>query len=192
MISQILLDLDGVLCDFVLPAVRLFTDDPQKVCANWQPGNYSMADNLGVSNSKFWKKIDKAGSFFWSNLPPYPWMRELIELCRAQAPTIICTSPSPKPSSLLGKVYWMHNHFGPGFRDYLIGAPRQFCARPGAVLIDDSDANCSLFRLNGGQAILFPQMWNERHALAADPMKVVRDELAILAGAEVPETAVSA
>lgn len=187
MISQILLDLDGVLCDFVLPAIRLFTDNPQEICNKWEPGNYDMGKAIGVSKSKFWKKIDKAGSWFWSGLPPYPWMQQLLDECRAVAPTIICTSPSLKPSSVLGKMHWIQNHLGSDFRDYLIGPPKFACARTGAVLIDDSDKNCESFRESGGHAILFPQIWNERHAQAGDAMKVVREELAILAGAELAE-----
>lgn len=192
MISQILLDLDGVLCDFVLPAVRLFTDSPQEICANWTPGNYAMGKALGVTENKFWKTVDKAGRFFWANLPPYPWMTELFELCQSTAPTIICTSPSLHCGSVTGKMMFIQQHFGYTFRDYMIGPRKHFGARPGSVLIDDSDINCALFRQHGGQAILFPQIWNELHAQANDPMKVVREELALLAGAELPETAVSA
>ena len=63
-------------------------------------------------------------------------------------------------------VAFLQRHFGKSFRDYFVGAPKQFCARPGAVLIDDFDDNCVAFREHGGRAIVFPQPWNCRAAVA--------------------------
>ena len=50
------------------------------------------------------------------------------------------------------------------------------CAQAGALLIDDSDHNVIQFRNHGGQAILFPQIWNSNHHLP-DPLAHVEREL---------------
>lgn len=47
---------------------------------------------------------------------------------------------------------------------------------PNQILIDDRDKNVDHFIAAGGNAILFPQVWNSNHAVQ-DRMKFVADEL---------------
>ena len=42
---------------------------------------------------------------------------------------------------------------------------KHFCARPDALLIDDSDHNVEAFLAHGGQAILVPRPWNPLHCM---------------------------
>lgn len=182
-ISQICLDMDGVLCDFVTPVVKLFAPDSYDlVIQGWERGCYSIEKVLGVSTRELWKRIDAEGFSLWANLEPYDWHRELLQLCQETAPTVICTSPSLKAASLKGKICWLQRMYGMKFRDYLIGPPKHFCARPGAVLIDDFDNNCERFREAGGLSITFPRVWNSHHHVADDPLLRVRDLLQAYAG----------
>ena len=171
---KIALDVDGVLVDFVGATARLMGFDPA-VVTMW---DYYPA--IGISEAEFWKKIEAVGADFWLNIDPYPWMGELLDRCKATAPTILLTTPSKAASSAAGKVLWMQHHFGHGFRDYLIGPKKEFCARPDTVLIDDSDANVNKFREHGGHAILFPRPWNDNRHLTSDPMAHTLDELQTL------------
>ena len=160
---KICLDIDGVLADFVGEAGRLMGYDPAVV------DTWDYYHKVGETEDTFWEKIDAAGAEFWAEMQPYPWAHDLFDLCKLKGETILLTTNSKHHKSAEGKVLWMQKHFGRSFRNYLIGPKKEFCARPGTILIDDSDANCEKFIANGGSAILFPRSWNEarRHADAA-------------------------
>jgi hypothetical protein len=63
----------------------------------------------------------------------------------------------------MGKVHWLQQFFDPRFRRYMLGSHKHLMAKPGVVLIDDSDAKCEKFIEAGGGAILFPQPWNSNY-----------------------------
>ncbi len=167
---KICLDMDGVLVDFVGGAAKVLNYDPAVVnCWDYYP-------LIGVTENEFWKAIDAAGSDFWAYMPEYPWCQQLYDDCCKHGPTILLTSPSQCPSSTHGKLRWMQEKFGRRFRDYLMGAKKEFCARPDTVLIDDSDANCKKFQDHGGRAILFPRPWNENRGMD-EPYSFVLEQL---------------
>ena len=88
-----------------------------------------------------------------------------MQAVRETAPFTVLSSPSHDPGCPAGKVSWLHSHLGSHFRDFLIGHQKFLCAKHDVVLIDDSDHNVEQFRAHGGQAILFPQIWNSNHAI---------------------------
>jgi hypothetical protein len=49
----------------------------------------------------------------------------------------------------------------------MLGSQKWLMAKPEHILIDDSDENCTLFRENGGQAVIVPRVWNSLHSIAA-------------------------
>lgn len=155
---RILLDMDGVLADFVGGAARLVGFDPALV-TTWE-----FYSSVGETEDSFWKKVSRAGPVFWENLEEYPWAANLITACNITAPTIILSAPSKhrlcKEDSVIGKVRWMSNRWGNEFDDYYLGTKKEFCASPDSVLIDDNDTNCDRFIQAGGRAIIFPQPWN--------------------------------
>ncbi len=177
--------MDGVLTDFVGEVLRLF--ERPEVLERWPPAVWDIERVLGVSRRCLWTRIGEQGEAFWENLQPYPWAKELVKLVREIAPLTILSSPSQQPASLSGKLKWLHKHFGPGFRDFLLGPPKHLCARPDVVLIDDSDDNVHMFRRCGGKAVLFPQPWNSNHELVTDRLSYVRQELQRLSKEE-PES----
>ena len=162
MIRQILLDLDGVLADWVSAVIRLFGRHPADVISSWPHGVYDLAEVLGVSEAEMWRRVHAGGAGFWATLEIYPWAHDLLDTCRKHARTTILPSPSRDPSSLAGKVQWLDRHFGCGdhFRDYLVGPDKAAAAHRGALLIDDRDSMCKTFREHGGRTIVFPQPWN--------------------------------
>jgi 5'(3')-deoxyribonucleotidase len=168
--------MDEVLANWKSAAIRLFDQDEEEALANWG-FKEDITSVLGISEEKLWRKLDDAGADFWANLEPYPWANELWELCQSIAPSIILTSPSQDPFSLAGKLIWLNNQFGAPFRDYQMGPNKEFCARPGAVLIDDNQDNCDKFNANGGTAIVFPQPWNSLRRIKGDKMAFVTKAL---------------
>ncbi len=166
MIDTILLDLDGVLVDFFTPALELF--GKAHLIDTWPPGEYRLHPSLGITEAEFWRVVNARGVGWWEDLPPYPWCHELFDLCKSKANHVyIATSPSQSWYSAAGKVRWLQEHFGAGFRDYMIGPAKHLMARPGTLLIDDSDANVTTFCDHGGNATLFPRPWNQEYHLSS-------------------------
>lgn len=160
--EHVLIDLDGVLADFVGGALAVH--NKPELAESWPRGVWDIAKLIGVSTSELWSKIDEteAKTGFWSELDPYPWLEELLGIVTqgGSVPFTIATSPSSDPACAASKVRWMRKHLGSQFKDYLIGSAKHLMARPGTILLDDYDRNVDAFRQAGGQAILFPQPWN--------------------------------
>lgn len=184
-IRHVFLDMDGVIVDFVRPAIQLH-GQPEAI-HRWPVGEWDVPTVLGISAAEFWAKIDVQGHAFWSQLPVYPWTASLIDTVRQFASFAILSCPSHHPECLSGKVSWLQRHLGPEFRDFLIGPPKYHCAKSDVVLIDDSDANVERFRASGGRAILFPQIWNRNHAIE-DRLGYVAQQLSRLSGSDGPES----
>lgn len=156
LIQSIFLDLDGVLSDWVSSALRVFNLTHDDVSPDDLRELHRVVTN--GDEDAMWAEIDKHGEEFWSGLSLYDWSLELWETCRSVAPTCILTKPSRSPYSASGKVRWITQHFKT--RSFLIGPPKHFCARPGALLVDDYEKNCLRFKDAGGEAIVFPQPYN--------------------------------
>ncbi len=160
-ITQVYVDLDGVLADFFGGVCDLLGKEPDP------PDHFhGLASAFGFENdSELWELIDGAGSRFWSSLDPYPWNDELLNVAReiAREGMYIATSPSWAGSSAAGKIEWMTEHLGaPGkaYRDFMIGSHKHLLAHPNAMLIDDSPEKITAWRKAGGVAVLWPQPWN--------------------------------
>lgn len=160
MAKTILLDVDGVLCNFIDGIIKSkgldITHD------QWHNWNHHI--HLGMTDEEFWE-ITRVPDW-WLNLQPYPWASDLIGLFNDFFDVVYCTSPSLDSSCPSQKVEWLRRH---GFmsetrNDYIIAPKKELLARPDAILIDDSFNNCDRFRMAGGTAIVFPQPWNSVQA----------------------------
>lgn len=180
-----LLDMDGVLADFVGGMVKAHGlaanpyDDPQ-----WS-GEYDVSRSFGMSLRKFWKPACKD---FWKKLDKTPECLQIIELVEflfGAENVCLLTSPSLETGSASGKFAWIYNNLPEYQRRFLIGAPKHFCAHGGSVLIDDSDRVVDKFREAGGYAVLYPRPWNSRHAEAGVGLESVASELRALYSAPV-------
>lgn len=175
-ITQICLDLDEVLCDFVGPALALHGWSVGDALARWPVGCYSMPLALGMDDAAFWEPINAQGAAFCADLRPTFWWQTLLQICEAVAPVTVVTRCHAVESAH-GKAEWLRRH---GLTRYLIGTNKAACAHPGAVLIDDSDSECEMFAAAGGRTILFPRHWNTMHGFKMDPVRYVRDQLACM------------
>lgn len=180
MISTIFLDMDGVLADFNNAVAALFGTNMDELGPKWKPGDHEIRHALGITDEEMWAAVNKVGESFWSGLKPYSWHKLLWKDCREMATTCILTSPNRNPTCAAGKIIWLNTHLRQGFRDFLIGPPKHLCARPDAVLVDDSDRKCDAFREYGGKAIVFPRLWNSMHEKADDPLTYVIEQLELL------------
>jgi 5'(3')-deoxyribonucleotidase len=176
---MIFLDVDGVLADFAGAAARLH-GRTQPLDSWWPRGAYSMAAVLNISGDEFWAPINAAGSDFWRDLEVLPHFEAMIAALHPRRFTLL-TSPSREPSCLQGKLEWIHKVFGSKFRDYVITPRKHLLAHPlcGAILIDDLPSNCHDFEMAGGEAILFPTLYNKEHRYWDRPVGRVAEWLAL-------------
>jgi 5'(3')-deoxyribonucleotidase len=182
MITRIFCDVDGVLADWVGDVARLFGRDPDELYESWPVGEGNIAKVLEVSNNELWRNIHSMGRVFWRSLCTYSWCKELLDDLESIAPVTILTAPSRESSSCSGKYEWVCRNLPAYERRTLIGADKASCAHAGAMLLDDRDANCEAFREAGGNACIFPRVWNSAHEYADDPMSYVRAYLGTLKG----------
>jgi 5'(3')-deoxyribonucleotidase len=165
---NILLDMDGVLVDFVEGAILACGASVEECYRKWTPGLYDVVKVLGIGEEEFWRKVESKGEDFWAHLRQYPWSRSLYDGCSEFGEVFFLTKPTLDPKSCSGKVRWMQAFLGGRLaaRNYLLGPPKYLCAKPWNILVDDCEPNVDLFAAAGGKAILFPQVWNRRHAQA--------------------------
>lgn len=173
----ILVDMDGVLCDFVACVCEMFGKNPIAVQNNWKPGNYDICPEIDVSPEKLWEKVEEEGEDLWANLKPYPWAREMYDWLKAQGDVIILTQPTLAPSCLAGKLRWLYEFTGDEkFRDFVMTPRKDAFAVESRILIDDSDKNIEKFQAACPETktILFPQPWNRMHGFRGDKFTHVR------------------
>lgn len=180
MIKHILLDIDGVLADFVTGALEIHGRPYHKVT------HWNFFESMGISADEFWRKIDEKGIDFWASLKAYPWLMYLVNTVEHFCPDwTLATSPSIHHSCYAGKRLWVQRQFGKYFTRCMIGSQKHLMSREGVVLIDDSDDNCRKFMEKGeGISILFPQPWNKLSYIEDPEEKInyVRSRLIDLEG----------
>lgn len=162
MAARCLLDLDGVLADFISAAFVVHGVDPVAGLAAWPKGEYSVETVLGITAKEFWTKIQDAAGF-WENLKPTPDCFEIIAAAEkrfGQENVCVLTSPPSDPSAAAGKMRWIAEYMPAYRRRFLIGPAKEFCASPSSVLVDDSEKNTDKFVAAGGRVVLVPQPWN--------------------------------
>lgn len=153
---MILLDVDGVLVDFVGGALRAHGSDLKVTDLN----QYQLEPQLGITPVEFWRVINALGPEFWRDLEPYPWFDHLYYGLKAIGRVMLVTKPSWSVHSYTGKKLWIDKTFGPRFREWVPLADKDLLARPTRCLVDDSTDNIASFLTAGGEACLFPQPWN--------------------------------
>ena len=172
----VFLDMDGVLANFFEGVARLFGT----ASAALPRGEYDMGRCLGVPFAEIDRRV-KGTPTFWSELPPYPWAKELLALFEFFPPgdSFILSHPWPGDDNCCqGKLVWLARHYGvPG--DRVIFTPHKYLlAAPGRLLIDDRPDECHRWRSLGGRACEFPAHHNQVRTTFGDgPVALVRASL---------------
>jgi len=171
-INQILLDMDGVLADFVGGICKLHNrtcyDKPEHM------GEFKMEKLWGMSKEEFWIPQDKQG--FWLGLEKTVEADDIVQLADETVGfknIAIVTSPSNNIFCISEKKVWMKKYF-PGLEKRMIFTNvKGFVAGPNRLLIDDKDKNVDEFNRAGGWGILLPRYWNRRWERAEEGLDVV-------------------
>lgn len=174
----ILLDLDGVLVDFVRGSCDLLNISYDELLKRWPAGDWNYYKNFAVTTDQFYETINGASEDFWANLPEYPDARELYEFCSSLAPTYFCTAGVHSPASHSGKVRWLQKWMNdPDFDNFVLTRHKYLCARPDALLIDDADYQVDNFNRDGGKGVLIPRHWNTAYKWESQSLSVVKGEV---------------
>ncbi len=155
------LDLDGVLVDFVRGAFALHGKSIPMNEVTWD-----FPQQLGFPSTwagAFWNPLGQA---FWAGLG---WTNEGNSLLAALEGLfgnriVVATSPPLTPGAPEGKLDWIRRHMPKYDRQFHITPCKHFLAGPKRLLIDDHDGNAVAFRREGGTAVVVPRPWNGRKA----------------------------
>lgn len=175
---KIFVDLDGVIVDFSLPAMRkcgvAIRDESE------YPNNCGWdlvrainilrqkQNKLPIDDRYFWNSLDYK---FWFTLKMYTASYSFLRFLEYKGEVYFATSPTLSTSCVAGKYAWVMKYL-PDYRKKLfIGASKEAFASPDSLLIDDRDRNCERFEEAGGKAILVPRPWN---LLGYDEMPLTR------------------
>ena len=171
---HIYLDLDGVMVDFVSMLLKLCNS----TLTHDDVDRWDMHECMGIDEDEMWDRINGAGFGFWSHIPKYQWADELYGMISAENKVTYLTSPGRSPHACFGKLQHIQREHGNLHMDWVLTKQKSLLAKDaGCVLIDDSDHNCEQFIKAGGNAILFPQPWNENRHLTEDRMGAVFNRL---------------
>lgn len=162
-----LVDLDGVLCDFLSSVCLVHGTTPQELFKTWEPGEFDCALPLGVDDDTFWENIN-VDPFFWHGMDWMPDGREILKAVESRVGkdyTFLLSSPSRSPTAWSGKAWWVQKHIPEYRKKLILTESKHAVAGPKKVLIDDRDDNVKSFREAGGDAILLPRRWNSGHKI---------------------------
>ena len=173
--NKIYLDVDDVLNRFTMSALRFLgcpvdLQDESTYDPTWgfdlQLAVHELLPGSVIQRESFWSRFPRS---FWASIPISKECDSLLMTCAnlvGRENVCLLTKPSGPGDCAAGKIDWINVWMPSWIRNqWLIGAPKHFCANKKSLLIDDSSDNVSEFERNHGRAILFPRPWNHNHGL---------------------------
>lgn len=158
-LTEILCDVDGVLADFVgmtLDYVQR-TYGLRYLRSAIDQWDICTALSIPTLNTDMARDIGPQG--LCSKIEPYAGAREFLSALELVAPVKIATSPFNIP--WLGqRSEWLEKHMAVPLKRTIYVNAKADLARPGRLLIDDSDTHCTAFVAAGGLAFCIEQNWN--------------------------------
>lgn len=167
------LDVDGVLGNFPLAALRYIND---RAGREYLLGDIEEHDILKALGLLHWQDdFDRwcADTGVCRELEVYDGAKDFVRELRAMADVLVVTSPYVGvPTWCHHRINWLAEHFGIPRRD-VIFAKRKEMIR-GHLLIDDKLSNCEAWvsKSQHRKAVVFDQPWNRQRAATGAHMMV--------------------
>lgn len=179
---KVLVDVDGVLCNFVDGAIKLHEVPSPFVGKDLGDGLWPLYEHMGMLEDDFYEPMD---ADFWENLEKTPEADEIIELlCMHVGPenVVLITSTCGTDGCIEGKMNWRDRHFLDLPMIILSKTAdsqqlKNFCAGANQILVDDNTQNVESFIANGGHAFLVPRIWNNDYGFADSVLDRLRGYL---------------
>lgn len=165
--KKLFLDMDGVLVDFVT-GVRVFHSKH----IEYKDIQQNIAQQMFPSNEQY-RFYDPLGFDFWANLT---WTEEGQKLLAGllgfidSEDIVLMTSPILTRGCADGKLAWIKKNCPIFTRQYCVTPCKHQYAHPSALLVDDSERNCTEFQDAGGFAYLVPRPWNNSDDLPVNEL----------------------
>lgn len=148
-------DMDGVVAGFYEGVCRLYGRSPWPCPPEYQKWSWFREPGW----DKTWEDLaPHMDELFFASLDWTADGQEILRRIIAVFGNNVCflTSPWRTVGSYEGKRAWIAREV-PELKDHVLaGSAKQFCARPGAVLFDDSEEMVNKFTAAGGRGILIP------------------------------------
>lgn len=174
--TKCLLDLDGVLVDWMAGVIKHFNINQKMFDDAQRPLNWLwILDITGLTKDEFFKQLSVD---FWRDLEWTSDGQEILSLVEAEfGHDNICllTSHSASGPAAHGKVLWIEKHLSHYADQLLIGTAKHFCSHYRSLLVDDGEHNIDFFIDHDGQGILVPRPWNRLHG--KDPITHLKQRL---------------
>jgi len=156
MTRRILLDVDGVLADFVTPAAKWARRNGHRNAYHDNCTKWDVLESWGLQafQPQFDQFCSRKG--FCKSLPVYPGAVEFVEQLRRLGEVIVVTSPlSCSPYWCHERTIWLAEHFGFRSKDVIFAKRKELVC--GDVLIDDGPHNLETF---ANFRLLLDRPWN--------------------------------
>jgi len=168
MVVKLILDMDGVVADFVtaLCKTHALSSPYDNGYERW---DIESSTEFGhMSRNQMFKPCRDAA--WWENIPKTPEADHIVETCLELVGIeniVVCTATTlPVGACTDGKIAWWKKLYPKvGLHDRVIATPhKHFLASPYSILIDDKESNIDDFQQHGGNAMMIPRPWNRlRH-----------------------------
>jgi 5'(3')-deoxyribonucleotidase len=170
----VLLDCDGVLADFLSPALAALHACGGPALAHDELDRYSIESLLDTAEQRaaWWSAVTAPG--FCASLQPYAGARECVDDLRAMKHDVLCvTSPMDSLTWAGERAAWLRDRFGFA-RNHIISTPgKQWVA--GDFLADDNENHCDDWgaRYLEASPILIARPYNDGEHTLADFVELV-------------------
>ena len=179
--KQCLLDMDGVLVDFVGGSLQIHNHKQtvDQLYTN-NPGVWDCVSLMGMTQPAFWKPMNEE---FWAKLDPLPDAFKILELVErkfGQENVMLLTSPSSNYGCHAGKLRWMERWLPRWYsksKGHMFGSRKELLAHPEHLLVDDNNDNIDKFAARGGETFLVPRVWNREHAKREQAVDLLKEFL---------------
>lgn len=170
---RIFLDVDDTLNSFTMFVLHEYFGVANHEFGYYEfpcPGEYDiikahrLLSGLTIPDSIFW---DSLPEWCWSDAPLSREFDLILDIAEKLAPPeqiFLATDLTKSPRCASGKLKWIQNKL-PEYlhRNYFLTPRKGELAKPGDLLIDDSERACKKFEANGGSVLLVPRPWNKLH-----------------------------
>lgn len=148
--KTILLDIDGVIIDYIGPLMRSVAWHKPRMPTVWD------LSDMGVPEISIQYHTSRQG--FCRDLPLYPWARTFLNNLRQYYRVVACTSPYDRSLYWASERWQYLRQIGFSKRDIVLTGDKSQII--GDLLIDDNPENCRDFEVTGRPAILLEQPYN--------------------------------
>ncbi len=159
--KTVLVDVDGVLADFVGGVCARVNETIPKIVHQFKPTDFKEWD-IGKLLPSYWKGIVSKPGFCY-NLEPYPDAKEGMKaLLDSGAKIVVVTSPWHSETWISERIEWLALHMKISRQDVIFAEGKHKALIKGDFLIEDSLENAQAWNRNqSGYAHLVNRPWNQ-------------------------------